>query len=233
MLKINKINTGYNKKQVLFDLSMNVSPGKIVAIIGPNGAGKSTALKALCGLLPAWQGEILFKDKNITGKSPADIISGGITFAPQGNRVFDELTVMENLEIGGYLLKKKQFNNRLSVVLDIFPLLKEKLKKNAGTLSGGEQQILALGRALVPEPDLLLLDEPSLGLAPNLLSDLFMKLKEINKEHACAMLIVEQKVMDILEIADKVYSVKLGKVAFEGEPSELQNNQEKLKELFL
>jgi branched-chain amino acid transport system ATP-binding protein len=227
------MNTGYGKKQILFDLSMQVSQGEIVAIIGPNGAGKSTILKAVSGLVPVWTGKVNFKNKQITNHSPSKNIKSGFTFAPQGNRVFDELTVNDNLEIGGFLLSRKKLNERTEVILDIFPVLKDRLKQNAGTLSGGEQQMLALARAMIPEPEMLLLDEPSLGLAPNLLANVFGLLKEINQKQHITMLIVEQKVSDILEIADRVYSIKLGKVAFEGTSDLLKNNKEKLRELFL
>lgn len=233
MLEIKKINTGYDKKQVLFDLSLNVEDGEIVSIIGPNGAGKTTILKAVCGLIPIWDGEILFDKKNLNHNKPSKNISLGITFAPQGNRVFDELSVKENLEIGGYLLHKSKLNNRIEAVLNTFPVLKERFKQTAGSLSGGEKQMLALARALIPEPKLLLLDEPSLGLAPNLLNDVFEKIVEINKTMKLSMLIVEQKVREVLAISNKVYSIKLGKVAFEGKPEELLSNKEKLKELFL
>lgn len=233
MLELKNLNTGYDKKQVLFDLSLKVEYGEIVSIIGPNGAGKSTILKAVCGLLPVWNGEILFDKKNLNHNKPSKNISLGITFAPQGNRVFDELSVKENLEIGGYLLDKTKLKERTEIVLQIFPLLKERIKQSAGSLSGGEKQMLALGRALIPEPKLLLLDEPSLGLAPNLLNDIFQNILEINKTMNLSMLIVEQKVREVLAISHKVYSIKLGKNAFEGKPDELLNDKEKLKDLFL
>lgn len=233
MLKIKNLNTGYAKKQVLFDLSLKVADGEIVSIIGPNGAGKSTILKAVCGLISAWDGEILFDKKSLNHNQPSKNISLGITFAPQGNRVFDELSVKENLEIGGYLLQKNKLGERIESVLKTFPILKERIKQTAGSLSGGEKQMLALGRALIPEPKLLLLDEPSLGLAPNLLNDVFQKIVEINKTTNISILIVEQKVREVLAISHKVYSIKLGKNAFEGKPEELLNDKEKLKNLFL
>ena len=156
----------------------------------------------------------------------------GLTFCPQGNRVFDEMTVMENLEIGGFNLPKKQLKERIEIILQTFPSLKS-LKETAGNLSGGEQQMLALSRALIPPTKLLLLDEPSLGLAPNLLGNVFKKLVEINREYKITMLIVEQKVMEVLEICHRVYSIKLGRVAFEGKPEELKGNKQMIRELFL
>ncbi len=233
MLEIKNLNTGYDKKQVLFDLSLNVEDGEIVSIIGPNGAGKSTILKAVCGLISPWNGEILFDNKNINHNQPSKNVALGITFAPQGNRVFDELSVKENLEIGGYLLQKDKLKIRTEIVLELFPLLKERIKQTAGSLSGGEKQMLALGCALIPEPKLLLLDEPSLGLAPNLLNDVFQKIVEVNQKMKLSILIVEQKVREVLAISHRVYSIKLGKNAFEGKPEELLNDIEKFKNLFL
>ena len=218
---------------MLFNLSLTVNSGQIVGIIGPNGAGKSTILKAACGLIPIWKGDIVLNGESIKGNTPAKNIAHGMTFCPQGNRVFDEMTVLENLEIGGYLLHKKELKPAIEKAIQIFPVLGERLKQSAGNLSGGEQQMLALARALMPSPQLLLLDEPSLGLAPNLLDDVFEKFVEINRNLKVTMLIVEQKVKKVLAISDKVYSIKLGKVAFEGKPDELDGNQEKLKDLFL
>lgn len=233
MLEINKLNTGYDKKQVLFDISLNVKVGEIVSLIGPNGAGKSTVLKAVCGLIQTWKGELIFKDRNINGNEPPENLKLGMSFCPQGNRVFDELSVIENLEIGGYILKKNFAKLRIDEVLKIFPVLKERLKQNAGSLSGGEQQMLAVARAIIPNPKLLLLDEPSLGLAPNILKDLFEKIKELNEKLGITILIVEQKVNEVLKISHRTYSLKLGKVFYEGNSSELAGDKNKLKELFL
>ncbi|MDP8226957.1 MAG: ABC transporter ATP-binding protein [Candidatus Celaenobacter polaris] len=233
MLEIKNIETGYNKKQVLYDVSLKVTDGEIVSIIGPNGAGKSTILKAICGVLPLWSGNVLFDGNSIKNNSIAQNIKNGITIAPQGNRVFDELTVKDNLELGGYLLHKKKLQERIEQTFEIFPVLKKRLKQSAGKLSGGEQQMLAIARAFVPEPKLLLLDEPSLGLAPNLLNDVFEKIAEINKLSNTSLLIVEQKVNEILKISQRTYSIKLGKIAFEGKSKELIGNTEKLRELFL
>jgi len=232
LLKIEKINTGYHKKPVLFDLSMAVNAGEIVSIIGPNGAGKSTILKAVSGLLPLWEGDILFGGVSIRNNSTARNIKLGLTFCPQGNRVFDEMTVGENLEIGGYNLPKAVLKERIQLILQTFPALKTRLKEIAGNLSGGEQQMLALSRAMIPPTKLLLLDEPSLGLAPNLLGSVFEKLMDINREFEMAMLIVEQKVMEVLKISHRVYSIKLGRVAFNGKPGELLEDKQKIKELF-
>ena len=233
LLGIDSLETGYGKKQVLFGVSIKISEGEIVALIGPNGSGKSTTLKTICGLLPIWKGALSFNGTRINGSSPAQNVARGITFAPQGNRVFDDLSVMENLEIGGYQLKRKLLRERIDQVLEMFPALKKPLRRDAGKLSGGEQQQLAVARALIPEPKLLMLDEPSLGLSPNLVRAVLDKIVELNKENNVSILIVEQKVREVLNICDRVYSLKLGRIAFEGQPDELKEDRAKLKELFL
>lgn len=233
MLAIRELETGYGKKQVLFGLSVEVQDGEIVALIGPNGAGKSTVLKAVCGLIPAWKGEVSFNGEPVNGTTPAQNVARGITFAPQGSRVFHDLTVMENLEVGGFQLARKVANERIERVLESFPALKERIRQDAGRLSGGEQQMLALARALIAEPKLLMLDEPSLGLSPNLVGDVFEKIVKINRDSGVSILIVEQKVREVLEVCSRVYSMKLGKVAFEGPPDDLKKDKSKLKELFL
>jgi len=233
MLAIRELETGYGKKQVLFGLSMEVREGEIVALIGPNGAGKSTVLKTVCGLIPTWKGEIWFNGSPVNGTTPARNVARGITFAPQGSRVFHDLTVKENLEVGGSQLPRKVVRERIEHILQFFPTLKERIRQDASRLSGGEQQMLALARALVPKPKLLMLDEPSLGLSPNLVRTVFEKIVEINCENKLSILIVEQKVREVLEICNRVYSMKLGKVAFEGRPEELRDDKTKLKNLFL
>jgi len=233
MLEIRELETGYGKKQVVFGLSLDVREGEIVALIGPNGAGKSTVLKTVCGLIPAWKGEICFNGTPTSASTPAKNVARGITFAPQGNRVFASLTVVENLEIGGFPLPRREARDRITQVLDVFPALKKRLRQDAGRLSGGEQQMLALARALVPKPKLLLLDEPSLGLAPNLVGRVLARIAEINRETHGGIRIVEQKVRDVLGICNRVYSMKLGRIAFEGPPNELTTDKAKLRDLFL
>lgn len=229
MLELKKIETGYGKKQVLFGLSMKVQEGKIVAIIGPNGAGKSTILKAVCGLIPTWKGEICFDNIRVNGSSPAKSVKRGITFCPQGNRVFDELSVVENLQVGGIHLRPKELQDGIDRVLQLFPVLKDRLRQSAGSLSGGEQQMLALGRSLVTKPKLLMLDEPSLGLSPSLVSTVFERISLINQDMGITILIVEQKVRQVLEFCHRIYGIKLGKVVFDGVPKELvENNLEKI-----
>ncbi|NQT02284.1 MAG: ABC transporter ATP-binding protein [Planctomycetes bacterium] len=233
MLQVEHLETGYGKKQVLFDQSLEVRQGETVAIIGPNGAGKSTVLKAVCGLIQPWKGHIRFEGKQLNGSTPAKNVRRGITLAPQGNRVFPDLSVMENLEIGGYHLPKKELRDRIEHVLHIFPILRERPKQAAGKLSGGEQQMLALARALVPKPKLLMLDEPSLGLFPGIVKDIFDTIQTISRDTGVSILLVEQKVSQALDICTKVYALKLGKVSFQGLPNDLADDTTRLKELFL
>jgi branched-chain amino acid transport system ATP-binding protein len=233
MLEIKGLETGYGKKQVLFGLTLEVRSGEIVALIGPNGAGKSTVLKAVCGLIPVWGGEISYRGTILNGSKPAQNVPLGIVYAPQGNRVFDELTVRENLEIGGFHLSGNELRGRIDAVLEMFPILKGRLSQEAGQLSGGEQQMLAIARALIPQPQFLMLDEPSLGFSPNLVAALFERIARINRELGVTILIVEQKVREVLDICHRVYSLKLGRVAFVGTPEILQEDRERLRGLFL
>jgi branched-chain amino acid transport system ATP-binding protein len=233
MLEIRKLETGYGKKQVLFGLSLEVREGEIIALIGPNGAGKSTVLKTVCGLIPTWKGAIYFNGIRLNGTTPAQNVARGITFAPQGSRVFADLTVMENLEVGGFQLPRKEAKERIAQVLELFPVLKERTRQDAGNLSGGEQQMLAIARALIPKPKLLMLDEPSLGLSPNLVNTVFKKVCQISRETGISLVIVEQKVREVLKVCHRVYSLKLGKITFAGNPKVLIEDREQLKKLFI
>ena len=233
ILMLKAADTGYGKKQVLFGVDLTAQTGKITAIIGPNGAGKSTVLRVAHGLLPLWAGTLAYAGMRLNGTSSAQRVRQGITFCPQGNRVFGELSVRDNLELGGTHLPSKEVADRVSTVLESFPQLSSRLKQSAGTLSGGEQQMVAIARALVSRPKLLMLDEPSLGLSPNVLDDVFEKIVAVNRIQGVTILIVEQKVRKVLAIADHVYSLKLGKVAFAGSACDLNGNAKKLKELFL
>jgi branched-chain amino acid transport system ATP-binding protein len=231
LLELDNLETGYGKKQVVFGASLDVRKGEVVALIGPNGAGKSTILKAVCGLIPVWKGEIRFEGVPTNGSTPAQNVARGITFAPQGNRVFDELTVLENLEIGGFQLPSKELKRRIQEVMNLFPILRDRSRQDASKLSGGEKQMLALARALVPKPKLLMLDEPSLGLAPNLVSSVFERIAQLNRQTGVTVLIVEQKVRNILRIARRVYGLKLGKIALASPSQDV--SQDLLKRLFL
>lgn len=233
ILTLKATDTGYGKKQVLFGIDLAAQAGKIAAIIGPNGAGKSTVLKVAHGLLPLWAGVAMFNGVPLYDASPAWRVRQGITFCPQGNRVFGELTVRENLELGGTHLPKKEVSEHVAAILELFPQLPPRLKQIAGTLSGGEQQMVAIARALVSKPKLLMLDEPSLGLSPNVLDDVFEKIVQVNRIQGVTILIVEQKVRKVLAIADHVYSLKLGIVAYSGSPGVLIEQPETLRKLFL
>jgi len=218
MLRLEGVESGYGKKKVLFGLDLEVREREIVAIIGPNGAGKTTVLKAIAGLIPVWGGVVRFGGQSLNGLSVVDVVRMGITFAPQGGRVFDQLSVVENLQIGGLRLSKDRLEARMEEVLDLFPELRKLGSRNAAKLSGGEQQMLAVARALMNEPRLLMLDEPSLGLSPGLVNDVFGKIQEIREISSLAILIVEQKARRILEIADRAYGVRLGSCVIEGTP---------------
>ncbi len=233
MLKVERLETGYGKKQVLFGIDLEATGGKVSAIIGPNGSGKSTALKSIFGLISVWKGTVSYKNKDITNRSTQANVKDSIAFVPQGNRVFDEMTVIENLEIGGFHLPKKNFQTELNKIWELFPELEKRKKQNSGKLSGGEKQMLALGRALINSPRLLLMDEPSLGLSPKLVTFMMNHIRKINHELGVTVLIVEQKVREVLEVCHHVYSIKLGKIAYSGKPELIKNDKEKLRELFL
>ncbi len=232
MLKVQHLKTGYGKKLIIDDLSMHVNKGEIVAIIGHNGAGKSTLLKSIIGLLPAWSGDILFENQKLN-PSASENVRKGISMIPQGSQVFDELTVEENLEIASFVLNdKKVINQRLKDVFATFPILKERKKQSAGKLSGGQQQILAFGMALIKRPKLLLMDEPSLGLAPGMVKESFSLIKQLNQKYGLSILIVEQKVREALKIAHRAYVLRLGKIALEGNAKEMLKS-ETYKKIFL
>ena len=205
---------GYGRKQVLHGVSLRVEAAEIVALIGHNGAGKTTLLKTLFGLLPALGGEVRYGGRSITGRRAALNVRDGLSFVPQGHGIFTDLTVRENLELGGYSVGAAD-PDRLAAIYDLFPILKERQDQRAGTLSGGQQQMLALGLALVLRPKLLLLDEPSLGLAPVLVQRVLESVQEINRRFGTAVLLVEQNVKQALRIAGRVYVMKVGQISLE------------------
>lgn len=217
---------------MLNGVSMTVNKGEIVALIGPNGAGKSTVLKTVIGVLKTRQGAVLFNGERLNGNSPAKIIGRGIVYVPQGNAVFNDLTVLENLQMGAFLLTDKTLiEQRMQEVFGLFPEISERKNMDAGNLSGGEKQMLALGRALMIKPDVLLLDEPSLGLSPKAVKKAFETIKGIAKRFNTAVLMVEQNVQEALRISDRVYVMVLGKVAAQDTPANL--TRERIRALFL
>ncbi|MFJ8264616.1 ABC transporter ATP-binding protein [Peribacillus asahii] len=226
MLKIEDINVYYGNIQALRGISMDINKGEIVTLIGANGAGKSTLLKTISGLLKPKQGKILFEGESIGGKAAQSIVKLGISHVPEGRRVFANMTVEENLELGAFLRKDKAgIKQDLEKVYTLFPRLLERVKQQSGTLSGGEQQMLAMGRALMARPRLLLLDEPSMGLAPLLVKQIFNIVEEINKG-GTTILLVEQNANLALSIADRAYVVETGSIVLSGEAEELTASEE-------
>jgi len=226
LLQISNLEVSYHKKQVIFGISLAVEEGKIVSLVGPNGAGKTTTLNTIIGLLHPRKGEILFKEMNITHQKASQNVRRGISLVPQGGRVFPDLSVLENLELGGYLLAPQKRNERLRYVGNLFPILEQRNKQRANSLSGGERQMLAIGRALMLTPDLLLLDEPSIGLAPLLVKEIMKTLSQISGEMGTSIFVVEQNVREIFQIAQKAYVLKVGKIILENHhPLELLNDE--------
>jgi len=234
LLEANNLTICYGTVRALQRASFYVNLGEIVGMIGPNGAGKSTALKAVCGLVPAKEGDIKFQGTNIKGLSPDQLVKKGLLLVPEGRRIFSTMTVLENLEMGAFTVSNKEkslIKERLERVFRLFPILRERRKQKAGTLSSGEQQMLAIGRALMLEPKLLLLDEPSLGLSPNYIDIVFDKLQEINKA-GTGILLVEQNASKALEICQRGYVFDLGKVVLEGTKENLMKDA-RIREVFL
>ncbi len=227
MLKIQNLKAGYNGMEILRGVDLSMKLSEIVALIGPNGAGKSTLLKSIFNLCQIYSGKIFFKDKDITNLPTYQLISLGISYVPQGRQVFSGLTVKENLEMGAFILKDNELIKRnIDYVFKKFPILEERQKEFASNLSGGEQQMLAIGRALIQDPELLLLDEPSLGLAPKVMKEIFDKIVEINKE-GISIVIVEQNAKQAVKIADRTYLLENGKIAMQGGIEILDNPQVK------
>ncbi|MBS5938272.1 MAG: ABC transporter ATP-binding protein [Clostridium sp.] len=221
MLKLDNLTVSYGSIKALKEISIQVREGEIVALLGANGAGKTTTLKSLSGIVPVEKGSIDFFGKDIANLAPEKITSLGIVQSPEGRQIFPDITVEENLRIGAFTIKsRKQIANNFERVYKYFPILLERKKQLAGTLSGGEQQMLAIARALMASPKVLLLDEPSLGLAPLIVKAIFEIIKEINSE-GTTVLIIEQNALQTLKIADYAYVLEVGEVSMEGKASEL------------
>jgi branched-chain amino acid transport system ATP-binding protein len=227
MLKISNVETFYGKIQALRGVNININEGEIVSLIGSNGAGKSTLLMTISGVNKAKTGEIIFEGKNIEKYEPHDIVDLGIAQAPEGRRIFSRLTVEENLRLGAHANEKgKFFDIDVKDIYDLFPVLNDRKSQRGGTLSGGEQQMLAIGRALMNRPKVLLLDEPSLGIAPKLVNQIFLAIKNINKEKKVTIFLVEQNAKKALDLADRAYVLVNGKVTIQGTGQELLKNQD-------
>ena len=227
MLSISNVETFYGNIQALRGVNVKVNSGEIVSLIGSNGAGKSTLLMTISGVNKAATGEIKFDNKNIESLPPHDIVNLGISQVPEGRRIFSRLSVEDNLRLGASSNDKgKNFDNDVKDVYDLFPVLKDRLSQRGGTLSGGEQQMLAIGRALMAKPKMLLLDEPSLGIAPKLVNQIFVAIKNINKEKKVTIFLVEQNAKKALELADRGYVLVNGNVTLEGTGQDLLKNKD-------
>ncbi len=227
MLEIRDLEVRYGGIQALHGISLSVPQGSIVTLIGANGAGKSTTLRAISGLVPASAGSILFEGKEITGWPAHRIIGEGLAHVPEGRLVFPELSVRENLMMGAYLRRdRKEIAADLEWVGEFFPRLRERIGQQAGTLSGGEQQMLAIGRALMGRPRCLMLDEPSLGIAPLLVETIFTRLVDLNREREMTMLLVEQNASLALKVSHHAYVLETGRIHLEGPSSEIKNRPE-------
>lgn len=224
ILKVEGATAGYSEIDILHDVSIVLGAGEIVSVIGPNGAGKSTLLKTIFGCLTPKRGKVFLKDEDITGLKPEKIVKKGISYVPQVENIFPSLTIQENLEMGAFI-RTDDFSSRLNEVFELFPVLKKRKNHKAGHLSGGQRQMVAMGRALMLDPKVLLLDEPSAGLAPKLVSMIFEKIKDINST-GVAMILVEQNAREALSMARRGYVLATGKNVLDGEAKALLANNE-------
>jgi branched-chain amino acid transport system ATP-binding protein len=224
LLSIENVTTGYEKAQVLKKVNINLGKGEIVALIGANGAGKTTTLRCITGIIKPWEGTIKFNNQKIDALESYEIVSLGISYCPEGRDIFANLSVYENLKVGSYLIKdRREFNSNLNQIYELFPRLQERSNQIAGSLSGGEQQMLAIGRALMSKPSVLLLDEPSLGLAPILVESIFKVIQQINSS-GTSVLLVEQNVSLALDLAQRAYVLEKGAIKLSGESKDLRES---------
>ena len=226
MLTISGVHAFYGNIEALKGVDLEVRAGEIVALIGANGAGKSTLLMTICGRPRAARGQILFEGREITRLATFEIVRLGIAQAPEGRRIFSRMTVLENLQVGATIADRTSFDNELARVFTLFPILDQRRGQRGGTLSGGEQQMLAIGRALMSRPRLLLLDEPSLGLAPLMVKQIFGAIREINEREKTTVLLVEQNAHQALQLADRGYVMQTGRIMLSGTGTELLANPE-------
>lgn len=233
MLEIENLHAAYGPVEALHGINMKIKSGSIVGVLGANGAGKTTLFKAISGLVKVTQGQVVYRDIKISGQSAQKIVKLGLSLVPQGRLLFPEMTVLENLEMGAYLLHDRhEFQERLNMVQTLFPILKERTDQMVALMSGGEQQMLAVGRALMAKPDVILLDEPSIGLAPKIFDQILSTVTDINVRHKTTIVIAEQNVRKILNIVDYAYVLESGKVAFSGNADELAGD-ERIKRAYL
>jgi branched-chain amino acid transport system ATP-binding protein len=225
MLKVEHLQVAYGSVQTLWDVSFEVPQGEIVALIGANGAGKTTTLKTLSALLQPRSGTITLDGEPLAGRSSSEIVERGIVHVPEGRQLFPEMTVLDNLLMGAYSTSRDGRRERLEKVFSVFPVLKERARQMAGTLSGGEQQMAAIGRGLMAQPRLLMLDEPTLGLAPIVVADMFRVVREINQS-GVTVLLVEQNTQHALALADRGYVLEVGRVVMSGSGAELLSNED-------
>ncbi|RZI93016.1 MAG: ABC transporter ATP-binding protein [Variovorax sp.] len=225
LLDIQGLRGGYGRTEVLRGIDLQVNAGEMVALLGSNGAGKSTLNKIVCGLVPAWSGTVRFDGKDLTGAHYRDVVKAGLIQVPEGRKVFPNLSVLENLELGSFTRARERRADNIEKMFHLFPRLRERIAQHAGTMSGGEQQMLAIARGLMAEPVLLILDEPSLGLSPLLVEEMFTLIREL-RDGGLAVLLVEQNVGQSLEIADRAYVLENGSVRFSGNPEALLGSDE-------
>ena len=225
LLHVRDLETGYQNKQVLFGVSLDLEQQEIVALLGHNGAGKSTLVSAIYGLLPLYRGRIEFQGENIVGKKILSNVQKGLVLVPGGHQVFGELSVMENLKVVQYLHKKENFASQLAEIFRIFPWLSERKSQTAHTLSGGEQQMLSIALGLLMKPKLLMLDEPSLGLAPLMVANIMEAIQLINREYHVGILLVEQNIRYALDTSSRVYVMRLGKMITQSRTDELRQKE--------
>ncbi len=231
LLEITDLRGGYGRVEVLRGVSLHVDAGEIVALLGSNGAGKSTLNNTVCGLVPAWAGQVRFDGRDLSGAHYRDVVRAGLIQVPEGRRIFPNLSVLENLELGSFARGRERRATNLERVFDTFPRLRERIAQKAGTMSGGEQQMLAIGRGLMAEPRLLILDEPSLGLSPLLVEEMFALIRRLNGD-GLSVLLVEQNVGQSLDIAGRAYVLENGSLRFSGTPAALLASPE-LKRAYL
>lgn len=231
MLKVEHLDTGYGQNQILEDLSMTYEEDEMATVIGPNGAGKSTLFKAIFGMLDVWEGSVKLDDTDLTDMSPAEHLDHGLALVPQGQNVFGNMSVKENLEMGGYGQDRDELQANIQEIYSMFPLLEERKKQKAKTMSGGEQQLLEMGRVLMRDPDIVLLDEPSLGLAPDLMDEIFDHVLTIHEE-GVGILMIEQNADKALELCDHAFVLDDGHIIHEGEASKIRDRDD-IQKLYL